>query len=365
MRRKILIAGASGVVGSAAMERFGNDENWDVVGVSRRKPLVPTGDAVHLPVDLTDADACMRIFGQMHDVTDVLYAALSERDDDIVSGWSDPAQMTKNMAMLSNLFDPLIAAARDFRHISIIHGGKAYGGHLPGVSLPIPAREDFPRHEGDNFYHRQEDYIVAKQAGQSWSWTIFRPYMVVGCAVGANMSTFLVLAIFAALCREAGLALPMPAGRSQIGELTDADVMADSVAWAADAPGARNEIFNITNGDVLPLHAAFPIVADAMEMPLAPPSHFDINAEIAKLAHHWPDIVAKHGLAVPAQLEDLLGNSQQVAGGWSADVAPGDELRWGMTSTIKLRKAGFPGCADSAKMLTRYIERFKDLRILP
>lgn len=365
MRRKILIAGASGLVGSAAMERFGNDPNWDAVGVSRRKPLVPIGNAVHIPVDLTDADACARMFGEMHDVTDVLYTALSERDDDIISGWSDPAQITKNATMLSNLFDPLISAARDFRHISIVHGGKAYGGHLPGVSLPIPAREDFPRHAGDNFYHRQEDYIGAKQAGQSWHWTIWRPYMIVGCAVGANMSTFLVLAIFAALCREAGVPLPMPAGRSQIGELTDADLMADAVAWAADAPGARNEIFNIHNGDVLPLHAAFPIVAEAMDMPIAAPSHFDINAEIAKLAHHWPQIVAKHGLAVPSDLGELLGNSQQVAAGWSIDVAPGDELRWGLTSTIKLRKAGFAGCADSPETLRHYIRRFKELRILP
>jgi nucleoside-diphosphate-sugar epimerase len=365
MAKKMLIAGASGVVGSAAMEHFSRDGAWDVVGVSRRPPLVPLGRAIHIPADLTDQQACARIFGAMPDVTHLVYTALTERDDDIVAGWSDPAQIAKNAAMLSNLFDPLIAVAKGFRHVSLVHGGKAYGVHLPGVRLPLPVREDLPRHAGDNFYHRQEDYIASKQAGSDWSWTIFRPYMVVGSAVGANMSTFLVLAVFAALRRDAGLDLPMPSGRSQVAEMTDADLIADALGWAAEAPGARDQIFNITNGDVLSLHDAFPIIADAMGMPLGSPRSFDINAEIEALADTWPAIVAKYDLHVPADLSALLGNSQQVAGGWSADVAPGGELRWGLTSTIKLRHAGFPGCVDTHAMLARYVGRFRDLRIIP
>jgi len=51
-------------------------------------------------------------------ILSIIYAALNERDDDIFAGWSDPAQIAKNEAMLVNLFDPLVASAKGFRHIS-------------------------------------------------------------------------------------------------------------------------------------------------------------------------------------------------------------------------------------------------------
>src|SRR5579871_4257302 len=117
-KKKILIAGASGVVGAAALERFSRNPEWEVIAVSRRKPWVPLGDAKHISVDLLDRDACAEIFGAMQDVNYVAFAALNERDDDIAAGWRDAEQIAKNTAMLVNLFDPLIAAARDFRHIS-------------------------------------------------------------------------------------------------------------------------------------------------------------------------------------------------------------------------------------------------------
>src|SRR5690606_10239759 len=105
----------------------------------------------------------------------------------------------------------------------------------------------------------------AKQEGQRWAWTIFRPHMIVGAAMNAHMNTFLPLVVFAALRKEAGLDLPMPAGNSAVVEMTDSDVIAGALEWAAESPSARNEIFNVLNGDVFSLHDAFPIVAKALE----------------------------------------------------------------------------------------------------
>ena len=42
-RKKVLIAGASGAVGSAALTHFASLPEWEVVGLSRRPPIVPMG----------------------------------------------------------------------------------------------------------------------------------------------------------------------------------------------------------------------------------------------------------------------------------------------------------------------------------
>ena len=39
VKKKVLIAGASGLVGHAALREFEHDLDWEVVGVSRRAPL--------------------------------------------------------------------------------------------------------------------------------------------------------------------------------------------------------------------------------------------------------------------------------------------------------------------------------------
>jgi nucleoside-diphosphate-sugar epimerase len=364
-KKKLVIAGASGLVGSAALARFANREDWEVIGVSRRRPLVPLGKATHMAVDLLDQAECARVFGAIPDVTHLIFAALNERNDNLVAGWSDPKQIAKNSAMLSNLFDPLMSVTRSFRHVSLIHGGKAYGVHLAGQNLPMPLREEMPRHAGDNFYHRQEDYVLAKQAGSSWHWTIFRPCMIFGTAVGSNMNTFLALAVLAALRKEAGLDLPNPSGRSGISEPTDADLIAEALEWAMDEPKARNEIFNINNGDLFSLHDGVPIVARCLGMEIGAPRRYDLDTEIAALADNWPGIVERYRLQAPKNVYELLGNSTQVANSWTADVPAADLLRWGMLSTVKIRQAGFQACVSSPDLLPKYIRRFQELRIIP
>lgn len=364
-KKKILIAGTSGLIGGAALTRFANRDDWDVVGVSRRAPWIPLGNATHMSVDLLDRQACADVFGKMSDVDHVIFAALNERDDNIFAGWSDPSQIAKNEAMLVNLFDPLIAVAKGFRHISILHGGKAYGVHIPDYPVPLPMYEDAPRHPGDNFYYRQHDYIAAKQQGQPWSWTIFRPGPVFGVAFGANMSPMIALAVFGALCKEAGQDLPMPDGRSDLAEPSDADLIAEGLEWATSTPAASNEVFNINNGDLLARHQAFPILARSLNMNLGAPRRFDINVEIDKLSGLWPGMVAKYDLNAPADLNELFGNSLQTSGGWSADVPPEDALRSGYSSNIKIRQAGFHSCVDNRVMVDKYVRRMQELRMIP
>lgn len=367
-RKTVLIAGASGAVGSAAMAHFARLSDWDVIGISRHPPIRPVGHAKHVALDLLDRDRCAAAVAMLGNVTHVVFAALNEREDDVIAGWSDPAQMTKNAQMLENLCDPLFEAAPNLRHISLVHGPKAYGVHLPGLNLPVPLTETLPRAPGDNFYYWQEDYLLQKKregAGQSdWGITLLRPSGIIGATVGGHLSPFLVLTVFASLCREAGLPMPLPAGRGDVLDFTDSDLVAEALAWAADAPEAWDQAFNLCNGDVFSIRDAFPLVAETLGVAVGETRVYDIADELSALAHLWPGMVKKYGLAVP-DLDTLLGCSPQVARVWTAPVPPGEELRWNLCSTIKIRKAGFTGCVDTADMFRSYCYRYQELGMIP
>ena len=90
-RKKVLIAGASGLVGYAAVGHFSKIKDWDVVGVSRRIPEGLKG-ATLLSVDLQDKARCAEVFGDMKDITHLVYTALFEKPG-VVKGWREQDQM--------------------------------------------------------------------------------------------------------------------------------------------------------------------------------------------------------------------------------------------------------------------------------
>jgi nucleoside-diphosphate-sugar epimerase len=78
-QKRVLIIGASGLLGVAAIERF-LDAGWEVVGVSRRKPALPSGRKIDfLCVDLRDQEKTRAAFEPLTDVTHVVYTALHEK----------------------------------------------------------------------------------------------------------------------------------------------------------------------------------------------------------------------------------------------------------------------------------------------
>ena len=149
MKYKVLVAGASGLVGVAAIESF-LAAGWDVVGISRRKPELPSGrDLRFISVDLRDDKAARRALSPLADVTHVAYAAIYENANDLVGGWSNSAQIEVNAAMLRNVIEPLLSGKAALKHVSILQGTKAYGVHLHPIA--IPARENDPRDNHANF----------------------------------------------------------------------------------------------------------------------------------------------------------------------------------------------------------------------
>jgi nucleoside-diphosphate-sugar epimerase len=76
MKNKVLVAGASGLIGVAAIEAF-LSAGWQVVGLSRRKPNLPSGQGFDfISVDLRDERAAREALASLANVTHVADAAI-------------------------------------------------------------------------------------------------------------------------------------------------------------------------------------------------------------------------------------------------------------------------------------------------
>src|SRR4051794_34296308 len=107
--KKVVVAGATGLVGSAALRHFGASGGCEVVALSRRQPRELYG-ARHLQADLTDPTQCAGLAAALQGTTHLVYAALYEAPN-LVDGWRDERQIRINDAMLRNLMAVLEPAA--------------------------------------------------------------------------------------------------------------------------------------------------------------------------------------------------------------------------------------------------------------
>lgn len=360
MTDKVLIAGASGVVGSAVLEAF-LDDGWDVVALSRRAPETRNARPFeHLSVDLRDEAAARAALGARRGITHVAFAALHELPG-LISGWSDPTLMETNFSMLRHCIEPLIEQSQALRHVTIMQGTKAYGVHLH--PMDIPARESAPRDPHANFYWLQEDYLKDRAPRAGFSYTIMRPPMVVGGAIGAAMNVAPVLGAYSAICREEGRPLGFPGGAPYVWEALDSRVLAKAFVWAARSPQARNEIFNLSNGDVFDWRSVWPAIADALGVEVGEDTPLSLAEFLPTRSETWDLIVAKYGLRKIA-LKELLGESHFIAdfcllAGVKETPPPA------LMSTIKIRKAGFHEVCDTQEMFRYWLKDLIDRKILP
>ncbi len=361
MTKTALIVGATGVVGEAALAHFAAAEDWNAIAISRRTPeAVSAGHFVHFRLDLSDASACAKACSQFADVTHVIFAAVAEKPG-LVSGWRDREQMERNLAMLQNLVDPLSDCA-NLQHISLLQGAKAYGAHV-GHIPPLPAKESALRDVHENFYWLQEDYIRQKAADKKFSWTVFRPQVIIGAAFGVAMNPLLPVAVFAAIRREEGKPFSYPGGAIQIAELVDSSLLAEALDWAATAKTARNEIFNFTNGDVFAWRDAWPALANALGVPMGPDEPMHLAQYLMDRVEIWEQIVKREGLR-PIPLPEFLGQSHHYADMLMRRDAHSIGYPT-LLSTIKIREAGFSRCRDSLESLRLWISELQRRRLIP
>jgi nucleoside-diphosphate-sugar epimerase len=358
MPNKVLVTGASGLLGVAATEKF-LSAGWDVVGISRRKPSLPSGREIEfVSVDLRDADATRAALEPLTDITHIAYTALHEKLE-LVEGWSSKDQIETNNAMLRNVLEPIMHTAADFQHISILQGTKIYGVHLHPI--PIPARERDARADHDNFFFDHEDYVREMGTKHGFTYTALRPQLVTGATPGA-LNVLPAIGVYAAIRREKGEPFGFPGGPSFVWEAADADLVADVMVWAAQSPQAADEAFNITNGDVFEWRNLWPALAGTLGVETGPDTPSSVAAYLAENAEVWDRVVAKYDLR-SRDLRELVGQGDQHADFAFAFGAP--EGPRAFVSTVKLRQAGFTKTVDTEDSFRDALRALIGRRLLP
>jgi nucleoside-diphosphate-sugar epimerase len=228
--------------------------------------------------------------------------------------------------------------------------------------IPVPAREDRDEYRAQpNFYWEQQDYLHAAQQGTRWSLTILRPQVIFGDALGAAMNPISAIGVYGAILKERGEKLHFPGGAELVFEGVDADLLGRVIRWAGEADTARNQAFNVTNGDVMNWRGVWPAIADALGMEVGEERPLSLARDLP--AAEWDAIRVKHKLAAP-DLMRFTGKSLEYVDAIMGTGFTGLRMP-ALVSTVKLRQAGFAEMMDSEAMLRKWFAALQARRLLP
>jgi nucleoside-diphosphate-sugar epimerase len=347
--KKALVAGALGVTGRTLVHHLTSLGDWEVIGLSRRRPEFRTS-AQFVAVDLLNRSEVETRLSGLGDITHIFYAALHPAANFF-------EEVAPNLAMLTNIVETVENGSGKLRKVVLLEGAKFYGAHLGPYKTP--AKENDPRHMPPNFYYNQEDYLVERSAGKGWSWAALRPSSICGFAVGNPMNMATVIAVYAALCQEMKLPFRFPgsmAGYHAIMEMTDAELLAKAIVWAGDNENCDGQAFNITNGDFNRWENLWPRLAEFFKLEYAPPQHLPLSLFMSDKEPLWNDIVKKY---------HLLDYSFQEAASWPFGEAIFNLGYDVMADTTKSRQFGFHEWVDTEEMLLRLFAQFQQMRFIP
>jgi nucleoside-diphosphate-sugar epimerase len=355
MQRTALVVGASGI-GGASVARELLASGWIVHGLARR----PQHDVPGLRPVAADLLDPASLSAALADVapTHVFITTWMRQD-------SETENIRVNAAMVRNLLAAL-APKKSLRHVALVTGLKHYLGpfeaYATSGTLPdTPLRESQPRLPLDNFYYAQEDEVYAAAERDRFTWSIHRPHTVIGKAVGNAMNLGTTLAVYASICKETGRPFQFPGSHAQwtgLSDVTDARMLARQLVWAADTDAARNEAFNIVNGDLFRWSWLWSRLADWFGVRAA---GFDgtlrpLQALMENDAPVWRAMAQRHGLA-EASLDRL-------ASAWHTDLDLGRPLEV-MTDMAKSRKLGFSAYQATDESFFDLFAQLRADRLIP
>jgi nucleoside-diphosphate-sugar epimerase len=349
-KNAVLVAGVHGVSGRAAAEHWASLPDAQVYGLSRRSAPMPMG-VEGISADLLDREDLHRELGRISGITHIVFGAYVEKPT--------PTERSQtNVAILQNLLDVVEETSPSLRHVTFYQGGKAYGADLG--PFKTPAREDDLRLMPPNFYYDQEDFLRERQQGKAWHWTALRPEATIGFGLGNPMNLGMSIAVYAAISKELGLPLRFPGTEKSYAvlyQITSADILAKATTWAGLSEAAKNEIFNITNGDYFRWRYLWPRIAAMFDMPPADPIPTPLTVYMADKKPVWEAIVRKHGLQ-PLSYESVSS--------WPfADAILRLMEHDNIASTIKARRAGFHDCIDTEEMFKNFFANLRKGQVIP
>jgi nucleoside-diphosphate-sugar epimerase len=351
--RSALVVGSTGIIGGGLIELLARTDGWQITGLARRP--APAGRGITpVAADLTDAAATRAALAAVKPTHVFICTWLRQK--------TEAENCAVNGAMVRNLLDAL--AGKGVEHVALVTGGKHYLGPFESyakTSPETPFREEQGRLPIANFYYVQEDEVFSAAKRDGFSWSVHRPHTVIGYAVGNAMNMASTLGAYAAIAKETGIPFVFPGSPVQyngVTDVTDARILAEHLLWAATTPAARNEAFNIANGEVFRWRWLWPKLAAYFGLEAAPypgePTPLEIQMRDA--AEIWPRIVAKYGLA-PNPIE-------RVASWWHSDADLGRPIEV-FNDMTKSRRLGFLKYQDTVASFTDAFDRLRAERIIP
>ncbi|KAG9155605.1 hypothetical protein Leryth_017031 [Lithospermum erythrorhizon] len=295
-----LVIGITGMVGNSLAEILPLPDTpggpWKVYGVGRR-PRPPWNEdhpMEYIQCDVLDPNDCQSKLSTLSDVTHLFYAT-----------WSSRSTEDENC-----------------QHVCLQTGRKHYIGPFQSVGKIVshdpPFHEDLPRLNVPNFYYVQEDILfeqVEKKKGSKEAWDGYS-------------------------------------------DCSDADLVAEHQIWAAVDPYAKNEAFNISNGDVFKWKHLWRVLAEQFGVECAEfeeGKKFSLKETMKNKGDVWKKIVEINGL-VPSNLEE-------VGVWWFVDIVLNDHVK--LDTMNKSKEHGFFGFRNSKNAFISWIDKAKVSKIVP
>jgi nucleoside-diphosphate-sugar epimerase len=252
--------------GGAIIHRLIKDSSYDkIYSFSRRNPGYQHPKVQHVTMDFRSSveDMASNLSGVSAEYIYFCAYLVPENPEEL---------LRVNVTLLSNFIQALKTTGADkkIKRFILTCGTKQYGVHLGQGKQPF--LEDDPLLENIGgvswppiFYYDQQRALAKAAAEGGWEWIATLPQDVLGYARGNFMNEATSLGLYCAVCKALpGSELPFPGSKSNyfaFNSWTSANLHADFCLWAARAPGAGNNIFNVVNGDTESFHNLWPRLA--------------------------------------------------------------------------------------------------------
>jgi nucleoside-diphosphate-sugar epimerase len=331
MKIEALVVGATGIAGRGVSQEL-LDVGARVHGLSRHRDGVVAG-VEHVGADLLDSAGLTKAVSGI------------KPSHVYLTAWSRRATEEENIKVNAGIVRAVLQAVvpgRSVKHVALVTGLKHYLGPFEayvrgGSAPPTPLREEQPRLDLPNFYYNQEDEVYAAAKRDGFTWSVHRPHTIIGKAIGNAMNMGSTLAVYASICKELGRPFKFPGSAAQwngLSDMTDARVLGKQLIWASTTDVAKNEAYNIVNGDIFRWNWLWPRIAkwfgvtwegfDGAPVPL--------EGQMTNDGEAWKKMAAKYNLVEP----DL----SRVASPWHTDLDMGRPIEV-MTDMALSRKLGF------------------------
>lgn len=188
---------------------------------------------------------------------------------------NDPDELSRvNATLLSNFLQALALAGAEkkLKRFILTCGFKQYGVHIGAAKQPLLESDPLLENGAAGafwppiFYYEQQRILAAAAKKGGWEWVATLPEDVLGYARGNFMNEATSLGLYCAVSKALpGSELPYPGSKANYFAFncwTSANLHAKFCLWAAKAPGAGNQIFNVMNGDTESFQNLWPRLAD-------------------------------------------------------------------------------------------------------